>query len=236
VNALLGRENVTNYSLQNLTEDKGFYRVKIENKLANYASEISSRMENNAIFKQLASGEPVEVCQKFGQPYTMYNYAKFIFNCNELPKDVEQSPAYFRRFLIIPFDVTIPAHERDTTLANQIIKNELSGVFNWVLNGLERLLKQGEFSKCEASEKVLEKYKKESDSVAMFLDEKEYEPSLKETISWTDIFHEYKLFCDQSLFRPCGRNKFTDRLKNSGIESKKTNSGLKVYAQRKNTF
>lgn len=235
VNALLGRENVSNYSLQNLTEEKGFYRVKIENKLVNYASEISVKLDN-ATFKQLASGEPVEVCQKFGQPYTMYNYAKLIFNCNELPKDVEHTEGYFRRFLIIPFDVTIPAHEQDKTLHIQIIENELSGVFNWVLNGLERLLKQGKFSECEAAKKASEKYKRESDSVAMFLDEKEYEPSLTETIPWSDIFQDYKNFCQENLYRPCAKTQFTNRLKNSGIESKRINSGIRVYAKKNNCF
>jgi putative DNA primase/helicase len=75
----------------------------------------------------------------------MTDYAKLIFNCNELPKDVEQTEAYFRRFLIIPFNVTIPEHEQDKELAKKIIDNELSGVFNWVLSGLKRLLMQQRF-------------------------------------------------------------------------------------------
>jgi len=235
VNALLGKENVTNYSLQNLTEEKGFYRVKIENKLVNYASEISVKLDN-ATFKQLASGEPVEVCQKFGQPYTMYNYAKLIFNCNELPKDVEHTEGYFRRFLIIPFDVTIPAHEQDKTLHIQIIENELSGVFNWVLNGLERLLRQGKFSECEAAKKATENYKKESDSVMMFLDECEYEPSQNETIEFKTIFQDYRNYCDENGFRRCSSKTFTDRLKNSGFEKKRTNTGIRVYAKKNNSF
>ncbi|OGV31935.1 MAG: hypothetical protein A3E88_07330 [Legionellales bacterium RIFCSPHIGHO2_12_FULL_35_11] len=45
--------------------------------------------------------------------------------------------AYFRRFLIIPFQVTIPEAEQDKQLAQKIIKSELSGVFNWVLQGLD---------------------------------------------------------------------------------------------------
>ena len=233
--ALLGRENVSNYSLHNLTEEKGFYRVKIENKLLNYASETSLKV-NNAVFKQLSSGEPVEACQKFGQPYTMYNYAKLIFNCNELPKEVEHTEGYFRRFLIIPFDVTIPAHEQDKTLHIQIIENELSGVFNWVLSGLERLLKQGKFSECEAAKKASENYKKESDSVMMFLEEKDYEPSLTETMPFNEIFQDYVNYCKESLFRPCGTTQFSKRLENSGYQKKRTNEGMRVYAKKNNWF
>ena len=158
VTAMFGRENVSNYSLQSLTEEKGFYRAKISNKLVNYASEISGKLEAS-LFKNMVSGEPVEACLKYGQPFTMTDYAKFIFNCNELPKDVEYTNAYFRRFLIIPFDVTIPENEQDKNLHAKIIEKELSGVFNWVLDGLNRLLEQKRFSECEAAQKAVEKYK-----------------------------------------------------------------------------
>jgi putative DNA primase/helicase len=141
VTAMFGRQNVSNYSLQSLTEEKGFYRAKISNKLVNYASEINGKLEAS-LFKAMVSGEPVEACLKYGQPFTMDDYAKLIFNCNELPKDVEHTNAYFRRFLIIPFDVTIPEHEQDKNLHAKIIEKELSGVFNWVLQGLNRLLEQ----------------------------------------------------------------------------------------------
>jgi putative DNA primase/helicase len=86
-----------------------------------------------------------------GNHFILKQYAKLIFNCNELPKDVEHTNAYFRRFLIIPFDVTIPPHEQDKNLHTKIIENELSGVFNWVLEGLNRLLEQKRFSECEGS-------------------------------------------------------------------------------------
>ncbi|MCK6695793.1 MAG: DNA primase, partial [Thermoanaerobaculia bacterium] len=59
VEALLGRENVSNYSLQSLTDDKGYSRAKIVGKLVNYASEINASLEA-AVFKALTSGEPVE--------------------------------------------------------------------------------------------------------------------------------------------------------------------------------
>jgi len=135
VNSLLGVENVSSFSLQSLTNDNGYFRAKLANKLVNYASEINGNLEAS-IFKQLVSGEPVEARLPYGQPFILKQYAKLIFNCNELPKDVEHTNAYFRRFLIIPFDVTIPPQEQDKRLHTKIIEKELSGVFNWVLEGL----------------------------------------------------------------------------------------------------
>jgi putative DNA primase/helicase len=212
VTAMFGRENVSNYSLQSLTEEKGFYRAKISNKLVNYASEINGKLETS-LFKAMVSGEPVEACLKYGQPFTMSQYAKFIFNCNELPKDVEHTNAYFRRFLIIPFDVTIPEHEQDKRLSYKIIEKELSGVFNWVLQGLNRLLEQKRFSDCEAAQQAVEQYKIESNSVQMFLNENEYKGSLTNYKLIKDLYPEYRAFCIDDGMTPFKKTNFIKQLR-----------------------
>ncbi len=216
VTAMFGRQNVSNYSLQSLTEEKGFYRAKISNKLVNYASEINGKLETS-LFKAMVSGEPVEACLKYGQPFTMDDYAKFIFNCNELPKDVEHTNAYFRRFLIIPFDVTIPEHEQDKNLHAKIIDNELSGVFNWVLQGLNRLLEQKRFSNCEAAKKAVEQYKFESNSVQMFLNENEYKGSPTNYKLITELYQEYRAFCIDDGMPPFKKTNFIKQLRALGF-------------------
>ncbi len=212
VTAMFGRQNVSNYSLQNLTEEKGFYRAKISNKLVNYASEINGKLETS-LFKAMVSGEPVEACLKYGQPFTMEDYAKFIFNCNELPKDVEHTNAYFRRFLIIPFDITIPEHEQDKNLHTKIIENELSGVFNWVLKGLNRLLEQKKFSDCEAVQQAVEQYKIESNSVQMFLSENGYKGSPTNYKLIKELYPEYRTFCNEDGMTPFKKLNFIKQLR-----------------------
>lgn len=231
VTSMFGRENVSNYSLQSLTEEKGFYRAKIRNKLVNYASEINGKLETS-LFKAMVSGEPVEACLKYGQPFTMSNYAKFIFNCNELPKDVEHTNAYFRRFLIIPFDVTIPEKEQDKNLHTKIIENELSGVFNWVLEGLNRVLKQKGFSECKAAQKAVEQYKVESDSVQMFLNEFGYIISVTDEILSKNVYNEYKNYCIESGFKNCSLQTFGKRLRFLGFRIEKKMHGNVISAKK----
>lgn len=235
VTSMFGRDNVSNYSLQSLTEEKGFYRAKISNKLINYASEINGKLEAS-LFKAMVSGEPVEACLKYGQPFTMTDYAKFIFNCNELPKDVEHTNAYFRRFLIIPFDVTIPEHEQDKNLHTKIIEKELSGVFNWVLQGLNRLLEQKKFSDCEAAQQAVEQYRIESDSVQMFLSEHEYKVSATNDMPLKDMFSEYRNYCIESGFKACSLRTLADRLRNSGYQTERKNYGTVINAEKKVCF
>lgn len=231
LNALLGTENISNYSLQSLTNDNGYFRAKIANKLVNYASEINGKLETD-IFKQMASGEPIEARLPYGEPFILNEYAKLIFNCNELPKDVEHTPAYFRRFLIIGFDVTIPEDKQDKQLPQKIINNELSGVFNWILDGLDRLLKQKNFSKCEAIENARNNYEIQSDSVKIFIEEFEYTTSTEYT-SIQNLYSQYKHFCIDDGFKPVNKSNFMKRLQHFKIVVNRISTGNVAYITTK---
>lgn len=236
VNALLGgNENVSNYSLQSLTNENGYSRAMLANKLVNYASEINGKLEAS-IFKQLVSGEPVEARLPYGKPFTLTNYAKLIFNCNELPKDVEQTPAFYRRFLIIPFDVSIPENQQDKELSGKIVKDELSGVFNWVLAGLRRLLIQKNFTKSEAVNRLLELYKKQSDSVQMFLADENYKKDANENKPLKDVFGEYKTYCNESGYHYCSIKTFSERLRSHGFIIERKNYGNAVFITKEDIY
>jgi len=231
VRSLFGEQNTSEYSLQSLTNENGYYRAMIANKLVNYASEINGKLEAST-FKQLVSGEPVEARSPYGRPFTLKQYAKLIFNCNELPRDVEQTEAYFRRFLIIPFDVTISENEQDKQLSKKIIDAELSGVFNWVLTGLERLLEEKQFTHCEAVHSARKQYEKESDSVKLFLEEVGYEPSTASYIPVKTLYQEYRSFCAEDGYKPVSSLNFRKRLENSNIQVEKKNIGKVAYVTK----
>ena len=231
--ALLGGHNCSSYSLSSLTNTQnGYFRAMLQNKLVNYASEIHGRLEAD-MFKQLVSGEPVEARLPYEKPFLLQHYAKLVFNANELPKDVEHTHAYFRRFLIIPFTETIPVHEQDVELPQKIIAEELPGVFNWMLKGLWYLLRQRKFSQCKAAEQTLEQYKTESDSVKMFLDEWGYKPSIEKNVPLKDMYRDYKSFCTEDGYRSLSNKNFSKRLKALGFEVVKdtTRSFRVVYAE-----
>lgn len=232
VQALFGKENVSSYSLQSLTNESGYHRAKLANVLVNYASEINGRLETQ-YFKALASGEPLEARLPYCEPFMLEDYAKLIFNCNELPREVEHSHAFFRRWLIIPFLVTIPEHEQDKQLAQKIIEAELSGIFNWVLAGLNRLLTQKRFSKCDAAERQLEQFKKQSDNVLLFLEDEGLEPTTETFTPLKTLYSEFREYCRDSGAIPCNLRHFGERLRNAGYTLQKKNIGQVVFIQKK---
>lgn len=223
VNALLGPDNICSYPLQVLAKEDSYQRAELSNKLLNYASEINGMLEASA-FKQLASGEPIDARQIYGKPYIMRDYAKLMFNCNVLPKETEQTNAFFRRFIIIPFNVTIPELEQDPELAQKIISQELSGVFNWALDGLRRLLINRKFTQSDIIKVQIETYKRESDSVAMFIDEYGYVPFEGTYISLKGMYDEYRQYCSENGYYPVHSRNMADRLRRAGFSTKKNRS------------
>ena len=228
VSAVLGDENISHYSLSSLSEPNGYFRARLANKLLNYGSELDARLQTDS-FKQLASGERIQARLPYGQPFELRDYAKLAFNCNELPKDVEHSEAYFRRFLVIPFEVTIPEDERDAELAGKIIADELSGVLVWVLDGLRRLLDQRKFTASDAAKKAIEAYRRESDSVALFVEEESYIADADSSIPLKQLYTDYRNYCIEAGFKSLGRGKFGARLRANNILMEKKRTGFEVY-------
>lgn len=230
--ALLGRENVCNHSLHSLTVDDSKSRINLLDKLLNYSSEINGKLESNT-FKQMVSGEPLEIPILYKQSITATDYARLMFNCNELPKEVENTTAFFRRFIILPFRVTIPPHKQDTELSTRIIQYELSGVFNWVLEGLSRLLKNRRFTHSDIVIKEITQYQKESDSVLMFLEDEQYQKSIINEISLKELYAQYKTYAFDNGYRACANRTFSNRLRKNGYIIERKTQGNVVYIEHK---
>jgi putative DNA primase/helicase len=221
---LLGADNVSNFTLQSLTDATGYTRSLLPGKLLNYASEISTKM-NPTMFKMLISGEPVEARMIYDKPFLLQDYCKFIFNTNVLPKDIEQNDGFFRRFIIIHFDQQIKDEEKNPRLAQEIVETELPGIFNWVLEGLDRVLKQQGFSSCPSIDASIAEYRKSSDSLALFLEDGDYEPSKDDTITLKELFSRYRVFCIESNYKSCSLKSFSERLKYLGFVTIRRSSG-----------
>lgn len=215
INALMGKDNVTTMSISDLREEHN--RALLVDKLLCYGSEIGANGMENDGFKTIVSNEQSRIRRKYGNPFTVKIHCKLAFNANELPPTREINEAFFRRFLIVPFNQTIPTTERDPLLASKIIDNELSGVFNWVLAGLDRLLNNGRFTAADASRDALDIYRKESDSVAMFVEEEGFEHDPLARTFLKEIYPQYRTFCQQNGFVPLSSKKVRKRFEGLGF-------------------
>lgn len=224
---LLGNENMSYTNLTDLTTSE-VHRSDLLDKLLNYSSEISVKM-NTTIFKQLSSGEPVKGKRLWAQPFEMTKYAKLAFNCNEFPRNIEQTNAFFRRLLPIEFNVTIPDEEQDIDLPMKIINSELAGVFNWVLEGLRRLMINKKFSESNEVKNIINRYRMESNSVSLFINDRNYIKGTNSEIRLTEIYKDYKSYCHENMYYPLTNIDFSKRLRSLGFDTKRKTAGTYVF-------
>ncbi len=226
VNALLGEQNVSTYGLSALTKMEN--RCGLGSALLNFGSEINERCDAD-LFKKMASGEPLEARRLYKDAYIMRNYARLAFNANVLPRDTEHTTGFFRRFLIIPFTETISASEKDPELARKIIETELSGVFNWVMDGLRRLRRQRKFSACAAADQALATYKQESDSTAGFLEEGGWASSDEKRVGKGELYKAYQDFCRDSGHVALNKLNFGKRLLKTHKINESKSGGVRFW-------
>ena len=231
IKALLGSHNTSEFTLQNLTDSNGNSRAQIADKLVNYSSEINGKLQVD-MFKKLASGEPIQAKILYKDTFIIEDYAKLIFNTNELPKDVDFMKAFFRRFLIIPFEVTIPENQQNKNLHREIIESELPGVFNWILEGLKRLLIQKQFSESHSIDKALDQFMTESDTVKRFLEEEGYKSDPEKKVLLKELYYRYRDFALDEGNRLLSKQSFRKRLEALKIQVKRESEGMQVFVSQ----
>ena len=113
----------------------------------------------------------------------MTNYAKIIVSLNSDLWGGDGTHSYYRRFMIIPMENKVKEENKDKMLADKIIKSELSGVLNWILDGLDRyILQEGNFTFSELSSMALEQYKINDNRPLQFLIERGYKVGNNRTL------------------------------------------------------
>ena len=232
IRALIGVEQCCDFSLEGITGSE-YQRAALGNHLLNVSTEISTRM-GAEIFKKMAVREPLQARSPYGKPFNVTEYATSIFAMNELPKEVEQTDGFFRRFLIVPFNVQIPVGEQDPCLTKKIIDSEMSGVLNYVLDGMKSLIDEGNFDIPATVLQAVNDFRLGADSVLTYIDESGLRSSTKNWIPLQEMYGSYKQQCLDEGSRQVSMRTFTQRLRNLGFVVKKTGH-LKqtvVYAER----
>lgn len=205
---LLGVKNVSQVSFQDLAENK-FASADLFGKMANMHADIPDKvLENSSRFKELVSGDLIRAEEKYKGPFSFKNRAKLIFSANEPPISKDNTEGFHRRLLFVPFSIKF----NDRKLRQSLFTPEaLSGFLLRALEGLQRLRKQEGFTESGTIAETLLEYRKNSDTVARFLDECcELNPESK--TGKQVLYDAYRNMCFQWGNHPINQAKFNGRL------------------------
>jgi len=213
VTALLGRENVSNASLQSISEHR-FTAGTLYGKLANICADIDKReLKETGPFKRLVGGiDTTQADVKYGTPFTFISRARLMFSANEAPGTPDQTKGFYNRWLMVPMTRVISPAEMDRNLFDTLTTpEELSGFLRMSLDGLKRFMVRRRFEVPAVVEETLADYRKRTDTIVGFGDEKLiFDPKAREFQK--AVYEAYKLWCDDRRNSPLAAGRFNELL------------------------
>jgi len=233
---LLGEENVSSESFDNLADDKGYSVTKLVGKLVNISSEIHEKCYDSMdILKRLSGGDKIS-CREIYQPrFEFINYARLIFLTNNLPNIKNIDLAIKSRLVIIEFPNCFDKNP-DTNLLKKL-KNELSGIFNLVVSKFPLIIDDNRAIRIQEPNKIKEniaKYLPSMDNFNAWLEDRcsisEDENDKENFTLLKEAYDDYRTWCTNNKFIFIKKGQFTEKLKDYSFTVKK-----EPYCKKGNT-
>lgn len=168
--SFIGKENTTSNTPTEF-EDDPYATADLFGKMANICGEIGNEPLKTTILKKGSGMDIMRGQHKFGHAFDFINIAKFIYSTNEPPPIKDRSTGIWNRLIFIDFPNSFEAGDprTDVNLIDKLrTQEELSGLFNWAIIGLQRLKKQGRFSFNLTTEETMRWYDRKANPVLAF--------------------------------------------------------------------
>ncbi len=199
---------------------EGFTMEGLVGKVVNFAEDRNLSTLKPAeldYIKMMSDGTPFEVNPKFKSAVLLERPPKLVISTNKMPKNTE--PSFIRRLVLLPFEQTFsydhpnPRYRRVDGLDDMIIRNELSGIFNRVLEAMRRLLQSGRFSAADEVKHIINEYELDANNVYRFANEHIRLNSEVIYITTQSVYDSYRAYCESEGVMAKSKNNFGKDLK-----------------------
>lgn len=195
LSALIGKGNVVGLNLNKLAGTFGLEPF-VGAALA-VASDVrwKSRAIGDAvqILLEVSGEDTVPVDRKNKKTWNGRLGVRFMLMSNDTPTFSDRSGALVDRMIYVSFKQSFFGRE-DIGLTEKLL-DELPGIFNWALDGLERLDGRGRFTQPESGEHEAEATRRLADPVGAFIEDWcEVEPEAE--ISLDHLYLKFRLWCE----------------------------------------
>lgn len=172
-------------------------------------------------YKRLVSKDQITARHPYGKTFNFRPVCKLWAAMNDTPRVIDRSDAIYDRVAIIRFHHTIPHEKRDYQLDRKLLA-ELPGIFNWSLQGLARLNRNGGWSYSSQVERERRLFREENDTEAAFVDEAcVQKPDGK--VDAQKLYDAYAFWARQSGVHAKSKRKVGKDWQRLGFERKKSN-------------
>jgi len=212
IGALLGAENVANVPLHRLEDDR-FATAELYGRLANLFADLDARaLSSTSMFKSIVGGDSISAERKFRDSFTFRPYARLLYSANEPPPTPDGSDAFFRRWVVIPFNERFEGREDRRLLERLTRPAELSGLLNRALLARPALIERGRFPSTEQTQAAADEFRVATDSSSAFAAECCVADE-DGRVALPELYRIYAAWCKDNGLQPFSARKFNRRLR-----------------------
>ncbi len=214
-------DNVSHLELSELFDR--FKIAELESKLANICTDVETSKVMDARFKKIVAGEPQSAERKFKEPFEFQPFAKILFSANDFIPTKDRTHGYYRRFDILKFNRIFNTEEQKPELLQEL-KEEVPGIFNWALEGLERLSQQKWImTKSSYMENCHNEFRRATNPLQLFVEE-ECVVEVNASVDSNELRSSYKHYCEDKGYKILSDNKLGQELKRLEINKSRIRS------------
>lgn len=198
---MLGDDNMTSFELQYLTDNQ-FALAYLFGVPANICADLSSKaLKNTSAFMTLVGGDKITAARKHEHPITFYPSTKLVFSANVIPSTANKHLSFYRRWVLLNFPNQTDKDDIDIHMKEKI-DEELSGIFNWSMDGMKRLMEFERFTHNLSPEDVKDLYEKNSDTIQSFIYNMIDTDDDEGILTKRKTYKAYLSFCNENELQP----------------------------------
>lgn len=211
--------------MQQRDKDNDYALAELPGKRLVTIAEVDERdcFDEATIKNMTGGGDPINARSPYGKPFSYIPDFKLWLSGNHKPRINNQDNGIWRRPKLIPFTESIPKEEQDPCLKDKLIE-ELPGILAWAVRGCIKWQTEGGLQDPKVVIEAINEYRSSMDVLKHYLDD-QIELSADAKIGTTDLYKDYKQWCQDNGHRPFSQITFSNRLKDRGHENKHTKVG-----------
>ena len=161
--------------------------------------------------KKLVGGDAITIDRKGIQHWTGRLPGRVMFMSNHAANFPDASGAAQKRLMFLEMNQRFEGAAQNSRLVEQL-REELPGILNWSLDGLERLSERGHFLQPESAQDAVSTAAANASPLEEFTDEC-CVVDADERVGCDDLYRAWKSWCQDNGHTPGASNKFGQRLK-----------------------
>ena len=155
--------------------------------------------------------------------FQFQNVARMIYSSQETPRTSDNTVAWRDRWFFVKFPNEFRPSNKAKTEIQTALKEEKAGIFNWMIEGLRRLMTNDDFTQSDALSLSTIEYQSQNDSVAQFVHNVcTVDANSNQKVSINDLYKVYCIWAENESLRTVSKKVFSQRVSDMGFTREKT--------------